>query len=125
MPITCWARLLVLIVDSLNPRRHPSELFCCVATLPPLASALDFFFRWAFALPPSSSLESSRKGCCKAGSPQAAVDALGEAGKYGLDGEGVVSSHRFNYLLSQLYKAGDSDGECVAVGCTDTFARLP
>ena len=28
-----------------------------------------------------------------------------------------MSAHRFNYLLSQLYKAGDSDGECVAVGC--------
>lgn len=41
-----------------------------------------------------------------------AVDVLGEAGKYGLDGEGVVSAHRFNYLLSQLYIAGDSESEC-------------
>lgn len=45
------------------------------------------------------------------GSPQTAVDALGEAGKYGLDAGDVVSANRFNYLLSQLYKAGDSDGE--------------
>eukprot|EP00903_Cladosiphon_okamuranus_P020599 g18909.t1 len=50
------------------------------------------------------------KACCKVGSPQTAVDVLREAGKYGLDGEGVVSAHRFNYLLSQLYKAGDADG---------------
>ncbi|CAB1119244.1 unnamed protein product [Ectocarpus sp. CCAP 1310/34] len=49
------------------------------------------------------------KACCKAGSPQMAVDVLGEAAKYGLDGEGVVSAHRFNYLLSQLYIAGDSE----------------
>ncbi|CAM9526973.1 unnamed protein product [Ectocarpus sp. 6 AP-2014] len=49
------------------------------------------------------------KACCKAGSPQMAVDILGEAAKYGLDGEGVVSAHRFNYLLSQLYIAGDSE----------------
>lgn len=39
------------------------------------------------------------------------MDALGEAGKYGLDTEGVVSANRFNYLLSQLYGAGDSEGE--------------
>lgn len=44
------------------------------------------------------------------------MDALREAEKYGLDGEGVVSAHRFNYLLSQLYKAEDVDGECVAMG---------
>ncbi|CAM9735751.1 unnamed protein product [Ectocarpus sp. 12 AP-2014] len=49
------------------------------------------------------------KACCKAGSPQMAVDVLGEAAKYGLDGEGVVSAHCFNYLLSQLYIAGDSE----------------
>ncbi|CAM9224242.1 unnamed protein product [Ascophyllum nodosum] len=49
------------------------------------------------------------KACCKAGSPQAAVHALEEAEKYGLHEESVVSANRFNYLLSQLYKAGDED----------------
>lgn len=47
------------------------------------------------------------------GSPQTAVDILGEARKYGLDPEGVVSANRFNYLLSQLYAAGDSESECI------------
>ncbi|CAN0416180.1 unnamed protein product, partial [Hapterophycus canaliculatus] len=50
-----------------------------------------------------------RGACCRSGSPQMAVDALAEAGKYGMDQEGVVSAPRFNYLLSQLYKAGDSE----------------
>eukprot|EP00752_Nemacystus_decipiens_P009862 g8799.t1 len=55
------------------------------------------------------------KACCRAGSPEAAVEALREAGKYGLDREGVVTARRFNYLLSQLYKAGNSDGFTRAV----------
>lgn len=45
-----------------------------------------------------------------------AVDVLGEAAKYGLDGERVVSAHRFNYLLSQLYIAGDSESELAFLG---------
>lgn len=48
-----------------------------------------------------------------------AVDALAEAGKYGMDQEGVVSANHFNYLLSQLYIAGDTDGElCANHACT-------
>lgn len=43
------------------------------------------------------------------------MEALGEAAKYGLDAEGVVSAHRFNYLLSQLYRVGDSESECAGV----------
>ncbi|CAN0129782.1 unnamed protein product [Pylaiella littoralis] len=55
------------------------------------------------------------KACCRVGSPQTAVDILGEARKYGLDPEGVVSANRFNYLLSQLYAAGDSENFTRAV----------
>ena len=57
------------------------------------------------------------QACCKAGSPQAAVHALEEAEKYGLHEESVVSAHRFNYLLSQLYKAGDEDCEFIISRC--------
>lgn len=42
------------------------------------------------------------------------MDALGEAGEYGLDTEGAVSANRFNYLLSQIYGTGDSESECVS-----------
>lgn len=49
------------------------------------------------------------QACCEAGSPQAAVNALGEAGKYGLDEEHVVGPNRFNFLLGHLYKAGDEE----------------
>ncbi|CAN0089505.1 unnamed protein product [Scytosiphon promiscuus] len=55
------------------------------------------------------------KACCRAGSPQTAVDALAEAGKNGMDRNDVVSARRFNYLLSQLYKAGDTDAFTRAV----------
>ena len=41
------------------------------------------------------------------------MDALERAEKYGLDGEGVVGGHRFNYLLSQLYRSGDTESECI------------
>lgn len=58
------------------------------------------------------------QACCKAGSPQAAVDALAKAEKYGLDTVGAITPKRFNYLLSQLYRAGDTDsknGDLVSV----------
>lgn len=44
------------------------------------------------------------------------MDALDTAEKYGLDGEGVVGAHRFNYLLSQLYRSGDAESEFCASG---------
>lgn len=39
---------------------------------------------------------------------------MGRAEKYGLEQWDVVGANRFNYLLSQLYRAGDAESE---LGC--------
>lgn len=63
------------------------------------------------------------QACCKTGSAKVAVDTLAEADKYGLEQAGVVRAHRFNYLLTQLYKIGDAESEWL-VGVANLFVSL-